>query len=91
MKLIVRYFPPFDDLTGIREEEIQLSGSSIKISDFVKFLAERHGKLTSKVALESDEVLRRNLIIAVDSKIARLSDPLRDGAVLKILPPIAGG
>jgi molybdopterin converting factor small subunit len=86
----VRYFPPFNDLARVGEEEFRIDVEA-RVVDLVKAIAERHEQLGPYLPVEGDEALRRHALIVVERSIAMLKDPLKDGNAVKLLPPIAGG
>ncbi|MEM2210341.1 MAG: MoaD/ThiS family protein [Nitrososphaerales archaeon] len=88
-RLLIKYYAPFDKLMGKREEELEIEGNEIKVSDFIKNLIKR-GKL-SNISMESDEALSSHLLILIDSNVAKLNDIIHDGSIVSIVPPISGG
>ncbi|MCS7115939.1 MAG: MoaD/ThiS family protein [Nitrososphaerales archaeon] len=87
-RLFVKYYAPFDKLMGKKEEELEIEGDKIKVSDLIK-LIKKSGKLD--IPMESDEALSSQVLIVVDSNIAKLNDYIHDGSIVNILPPISGG
>jgi MoaD family protein len=88
---MVKYFPPYREAAGARVEELALRDTHTTVKDLLMVLGERHPKLAEYLNVESEEAQRRHLMTAVDSRLARLSDVLKDGDEVKLLPPLAGG
>lgn len=91
IKLCIRYFAPFDDITGKTREFLEVEKSSLTVSELVKIFAAKYNGIKKYISTENDETLRGTMIIAVGQKIAYLEDSVYDGDQVKILPPIAGG
>jgi len=91
LRLQVRYYPPFDALTGVKEEEVTLQSPRITVSELLTHLAERHEKLRSYINTRDEEGFGRHMLVALDVNLVRLTDVLEDGDKVKILPPMAGG
>ena len=87
---MVRYYPPLDDHTGIREEKINVKDMA-QVTDLLKEVIRIHKELRSYLSTKSDEALRRHVIIMIEGNMARLEDYLKDGNTVKLLPPVAGG
>lgn len=80
-----------DELVPAREESLELECESLTVSQLLVQLAARHSGLEKHIDTRSDEGLRRHVIVVVGDKIAALTDILRDGDTVKLLPPISGG
>jgi len=91
VKIVVKYFPPYSDAAGARVEYLTLEDTQTTVKDLLVTLREKHPRLAEYLSLESEESQRRHLVTAVDSQIARLTDMLKDGDEVKLLPPLAGG
>lgn len=93
MKLLIRYFAPFDDLAGAKQENLTLAKMSVTINELIRMLANKYSRLKDYISTysDSDETFRRHMIVAIGTQIARLEDIVRDGDEIKILPTISGG
>ena len=91
MKLLIRYFAPFDDLSGSKQENLTVDKASITVNELIEMLSNKYSKLKAYVSTTSDEALRRHMIVAIGTRIAHLEDAVHDGDNIKILPTISGG
>ncbi|MFQ5998479.1 MAG: MoaD/ThiS family protein [Candidatus Bathyarchaeia archaeon] len=91
IKLRIRYFAPFDNITGKTGEFLEVEKSSLTVSELVTIFEAKYNRIKKYTSIENDEALRGNMIIAVGKKIAYLDDHVYDGDQVKILPPIVGG
>ena len=82
--LTVRYFAGARTAAGRDSETVPVAFGRSTVDDVVRELAERHGPELAKVLAASSYLLDE---VAVRDKSA----VLRDGAVLDVLPPFAGG
>lgn len=89
----VRFFPPYDAVAGRRVDEFSFDTESVPLVEFLERLTARYPGLREYVSTESDEALRRNLMVVVGSELMSLRDKISgEKAVrVKLLPPIAGG
>ena len=76
----IRYWAAAKAAAGIAEEQVEPAGSLAAVLEVAR---ERHG---SRLAA----VLERCSFL-VDGQQAAPDAPLRDGAVVEVLPPFAGG
>lgn len=92
MKVFTKYYAFIRERLGRSDEEFELEEDST-VADFLKLLSEKYaGKL---VGLFEGPVLRKGFAVAVNGENVDMSDwnttRLKDGDVVVILPPIAGG
>ncbi|MEM4443729.1 MAG: molybdenum cofactor biosynthesis protein MoaE [Thermofilum sp.] len=83
MKVSVKYIALYRDLAGTSEEIIELPGES-SVRDLLEAVALKHHALGEY--LGSGEA-----VVLVDGKAAQMSDRLRDGCEVVVMPPISGG
>jgi len=81
MQIRVLYFQMIRQLTGCAEERVELPGDA-KVSDAIAALVESHPEL---------EKVRGSLLYAVNEEWAAKSQPLSEGDVLALMPPVSGG
>jgi MoaD family protein len=86
----VRFFKPFDELAGNKEISLDLK-KPIPVKELLAILADRIPSFKSYVRKEGDEVQSFFVILVRGDEILQLSDLVRDGDVVKVLPPISGG
>jgi len=89
MRILVKYFPPYNYIIGIREEVIVVP-NDIKVKDFLLFLASKYPRLKEFVNLESDEKQMNRMVLVQNGEFLKLNDSLSEGVIM-ILAPIAGG
>jgi molybdopterin converting factor small subunit len=92
MKIRVRYFGQIKNAAGVAEEEITLP-ESCSARALVMTLAERHGDPLKNHLLGSDGAPRPSVLLSVGDQMVRPNESaaLKDGAVVTVLTPIAGG
>jgi molybdopterin synthase catalytic subunit len=81
MKLNVLYFAHVRAVVGRDAETLEV-GDDALVSDAVEALCQQYPRLRA---------MMRAIRVAVDGEFAALGDPLRDGAELVLIPPVAGG
>ncbi len=92
MKITIHYMAQLKQAAGKASEQMELDGPC-KVSDLVRRLAEQHGDSLRRLLLDPTGALQpTNLFFLGDSQI-QPSDPvqLKDGDVVTVLSPIAGG
>jgi len=94
MKVIVHYFTVLREITGKREEEIDIQEGST-IEDALNFLNGKYGKKFERYIFSGREHKGVRLLFLVDGqnveKLDGLRTKLQNGSVLTIVPPVAGG
>ena len=89
MRLLIRYFQPYDQLVGLKEEVLEIpDGSTTR--DLLRILVDRHPNLSKYVSLDSDERQMLRMVVVQRDEFLKLGDKLVEGEVL-ILAPISGG
>lgn len=89
MKVIVRYYPPFDRITGVREETLDLP-ENVTTGEFLRYLSSRYPGLKEYVNLDSDERQMNRMLIVQNGEFLRIRDTVKEGLVM-VLFPISGG
>lgn len=80
MRLKVLYFAAVRDLVGLPEESVELDGRTI--GDFATFLAGHRPVLAGRLG---------PVRFARNEEFVRAGDPIADGDVIALIPPVAGG
>jgi molybdopterin synthase sulfur carrier subunit len=91
----VRIFATFRDILGIKETDLQFP-SNITVRSLVQTLSDKysHGKLERQVFDENGNVQKYVKILVNGRDVDFLDGPstqLKDGDILAIFPPVAGG
>ena len=81
MKVVVLYFAVLRDLVGLDREELSLEGP-VSVQVLGGLLEARHPELAGRLA-----VVR----FAIDETFVRADASVHDGAVVALIPPVAGG
>jgi molybdopterin synthase catalytic subunit len=81
MKISVIYFATFRDLTGLREERINLPGET-KVEDFKRYLLELHPAIEKSLP---------TAVLAINREFAFSEDIIQDGDEVAVFPPVSGG
>ncbi len=95
MKVNVKYFATLRDITGKREEQIELCKDST-MRDLLKRLVELHGSAFSNYVMEEvPGVPKRHLLFLIDgtsmNTMGGLNARLSNGCVVALMPPVGGG
>lgn len=82
--MIVRvlYFAGLRDSIGVAEESLEVPADVSTVGAFAEHLATRHRAFAER---------RRHVRIARNEAFADDHDPLVDGDVIALIPPVAGG
>jgi molybdopterin synthase sulfur carrier subunit len=91
----VRIFATFRDILGIKETDLQFP-SDITVRSLVRTLSNKYsqGKLERQVFDESGKVRKSVKIMVNGSDVDFLEGPttlLKDGDIVAMFPPVAGG
>jgi len=85
VKVNVRYFSIFKDITGKSEEQIELGENIKNVGEFLHFLVERYPKM-------SEWVKNEEIIVLIDGKVYNLDEKIPPQIKeIGIMPPISGG
>ena len=82
---------PFRDDAGVREETYEIDQESTTVARVLDIIVGRHSAMSKFVDSTSDEALRHHLVVAVNTRLARLSDEVHDGDSISLLLPVIGG
>jgi molybdopterin converting factor small subunit len=91
LRITVAYASPFRENVGVREETYETEGDSTTVKEVLALIVDKHSSMSKLVDTSSDEALRRQLVVAVNARLARLSDHVHDSERVSILLPVAGG
>lgn len=80
MTITLKYFGSLVDITQKKEEIFSVEEKTMSVS-FLK----------NKMESTYDELKKTNFNIAVNQKIVKLDDAIKDEDVIAFLPPFAGG
>ena len=90
MHIEVIAYAPYRAGLGNRRISLDIpDGATLR--DALNALSQRSQEFGAFARARSDEWLWGQLLVHQDGEIVRLNEPLEDGAVLELLPPIAGG
>ena len=86
----IRFFKPFDELSG--KEEINLDlGGPVQVRELLGEIEKRVPSFKPYIHKEKDEVLNFFVILVRGDEILKLTDRVYDKDTVKVLPPISGG
>jgi molybdopterin converting factor small subunit len=91
LNVTVKYSLPFREEVGAREETYEIGPDQANIASVLSMIVRRHSCMGKFVDAVSDEAQRRQMVVAVNSKLARLSDEVHDGDSVSLLLPVTGG
>ena len=86
----VRFFKPFDELSGKEEIDLDLKGP-VQVKELLGVLEKRVPSFKPYIRKERDEVLNFFVVLVRGDEILKLTDLIHDKDTVKILPPISGG
>lgn len=82
---------PFREDAGGREETYEIDQESTTVARVLDLVVSRHSSMSKFMDRTSDEAQRHHLVVAVNSRLARLSDGVHDGDSISLLLPVIGG
>lgn len=91
MRITVKYSMPFREDAGVTEETYETDQESTTVARVLDLIASRHSSMTKFMDSTSDEAQRHHLVVAVNSRLARLSEEVHDGDSISLLLPVIGG
>ncbi len=86
----VRFFKPFDELSGKEEIDLDLKGP-VQVKELLAMLEKRVPSFKPYLRKEGDEVLNFFVVLIRGSEILKLTDLIQEKDTIKILPPVSGG
>ncbi|MBS7658799.1 MoaD/ThiS family protein [Candidatus Bathyarchaeota archaeon] len=93
MKVKVKYFAIFREITNKRDEELELQeGATVK--DLLKILSDKYGKKFKDLVFNGEIVSDRVLMLVDGVNIYSLNNletKLNENSTFVILPPVGGG
>jgi len=92
MRITIQYWAQARQAAQRDAETIELDGPC-GIAQLLQKLAQAHGEQLRRIVLAGDSTPHPSLVLVLrDQQVsADFREPLRDGDVLAIIPPIAGG
>ena len=91
LNITVKYSLPFREEVGVREETYEIGENPVNVASVLSMIVRRHSCISKFVDTVSDEAQRRQMVVAVNSKLARLVDEVHDGDSVSLLLPVMGG
>ena len=91
MKVTVTYAPSLEEEVGTKEETYEMDRESIPVGGILELIAHRHETMKKFVDLNSGEAQRRRLVVAVNSRLATLTEDVHNGDKVSLLLPVLGG
>ena len=82
MRVRLLYFAVVRDLMGREHEDVELPPTISSVGALAAWLEESRPPLAGRLA---------HVRFAVDEAFAHAPDPLHEGAVVALIPPVAGG
>jgi molybdopterin converting factor small subunit len=90
MQVEVVAYPPYRAGLGAGKLRLEMpEGATLR--DVLRELARRSQQFDAFAGARKDEWLWGQLLVHVRGEMVRLDDPLHEGDLLELLPPIAGG
>ena len=91
MNIVVKYSLPFREEVDVREETYEIGPNPANVASVLSRIVRRHSCMGKFVDAVSDEAQRRQMVVALNSGLARLSDEVHDGDSVSLLLPVTGG
>ena len=86
----VRFFKPFDELSGRDEIDLDLK-RPVKVKEVLGMIEKEVPSFQRFLRKENDEVLNFFVVLVRGDQILKLNDIIQDKDIVKVLPPISGG
>ncbi len=86
----VRFFKPFDEISGQEEIRLDLNGP-VEVKDLLEILEKKCPSLKPYLQKAGDEVLSFFVILVRGGEVLRMHDRVNEEDVIQIFPPISGG
>jgi len=86
----IRFFKPFDEISGREEMELDLKGP-VQVKEVLGAVEKKIPAFQRYLRKEKDEVLNFFVVLVRGDEILKLNDTVEDKDIVKILPPISGG
>jgi molybdopterin converting factor small subunit len=86
----VRFFKPFDELSGRDEIDLDLK-RPVKVKEVLGMIERDVPSFQRFLRKEKDEVLNFFVVLVRGDEILKLNDTVEDKDIVKVLPPISGG
>ena len=94
MKVTVKFFTELRELTGKKEEEIELP-NAVTVAELLNILSKRHGRGFTEYVYDEKEKVRDHLQFLVNGKsiitLQGFETRLEEGDKFAIIPPVGGG
>ena len=95
MPINVKFFATFRDLLGLKELEFEaISEENLKLIDILERLFQKFGEVFRSKIFENGDI-RPQVTIMINGRNIRflngINSPLKDGDIVAIFPPVAGG
>jgi len=91
LRITVIYTLPFREYAGVKEEAYEIGRDSSTVKEVLDLIVRRHSSIGKFVDPSSEEAQRRHLVVALNSRLAKLSDSIHDGDRVSLLLPVIGG
>jgi molybdopterin converting factor small subunit len=91
LQITVKYSLPFREEVGVREDTYEIGEKPVNVASVLSMIVRRHSCMGKFVDIADDETQRRQMAVAVNSKLARLTDEVHDGDSVSLLLPVMGG
>jgi molybdopterin converting factor small subunit len=75
----------------VSEEAYEMDQESTTVARVLDLVASRHSSMSKFIDVNSEEAQRHHMVVAVNSRLARLSDSIHDGDSMSLLLPVMGG
>lgn len=86
----VRFFKPFDELSGKEEIDLNLKGA-VPVKELLGAIEKRVPSFKPYIRKEGDEILNFFVVLVRGDEILKLTDLVYEKDTVKVLPPISGG
>jgi len=91
LNITVKFSPPFCQDVGVREETYEIGQNPANVASVLNMIVRRHSCMGKFVDAVSDEAQRHQMVVVLNSRLARLSDEVHDGDSVSLLLPVMGG
>ncbi len=89
MKLTIKLLPPYTKSGRPEDHSLQLEAQSIKLEDLVRLINKKWQDILEYSLINDQKLV--NAEFAVNNKLVKLEDKVKDGDQITILPYVGGG
>lgn len=95
MKVTIKFFTTLREMTGKREEEIEISDPLLTVKELLSYLSEKYGRKFVDYVYDEKGKTRNYLQFLINGRsittLQGFETRLKEGDKVAIIPPVGGG